>query len=328
MAVFFVNQGVSYAEESHGGYVWAPQRNRSGNRNAGFSTMTDIHQNDFIIHNKDSIVKAISVASTDCYNAQQPSELYSVSNNSWTDEGYRVDCAYYVLDNPIDLRNIKDWLVDHADNSSAFTRVGTCKQQYMCHITEKHAIYILEKALEVQNTRESRNVIQSALEDIVGDLESEYDSVEIENINTIVESSSETVRPVWQGIREPQAMTESSGTGRAKPKRDPQRAANALMRANYCCEYDMYDRTFIRKNGKPYTEPHHLIPISKYRDFDYSVDVMENIVSLCSHCHNLLHYGRLEDKKPVLRKLYEERVDALHTVGLDITLEQLYEYYK
>ena len=88
------------------------------------------------------------------------------------------------------------------------------------------------------------------------------------------------------------------------------------------------DRTFLRKNGNPYTEPHHLIPISKYRDFEYSVDVMENIVSLCSHCHNLLHYGRFEDKVPILEKLYKERKDALHTCGLDLTLEQLKSYYK
>lgn len=54
---------------------------------------------------------------------------------------------------------------------------------------------------------------------------------------------------------------------------------------------------------------------------------MENIVSLCSHCHNLLHYGKLEDKIPVLDKLYDERKEALERVGLGITFEELKEYY-
>lgn len=52
------------------------------------------------------------------------------------------------------------------------------------------------------------------------------------------------------------------------------------------------------------TEPYHLIPISKYKDFDYkncSLDTMENIVSICSHCHNLLHYGKFEDKNLFLK---------------------------
>lgn len=56
--------------------------------------------------------------------------------------------------------------------------------------------------------------------------------------------------------------------------------------------------------------------------------MMENIVSLCSHCHNLLHYGKLKDKLPILKKLYNERKDALVKVGLNISLEELTEYYK
>ena len=55
---------------------------------------------------------------------------------------------------------------------------------------------------------------------------------------------------------------------------------------------------------------------------------MENIVSLCSNCHNLLHYGRFTDKEPILEKLYKDRKEALKKVGLEITLEQLKEYYK
>ena len=55
---------------------------------------------------------------------------------------------------------------------------------------------------------------------------------------------------------------------------------------------------------------------------------MQNIVSLCSHCHNLLHYGKFKDKEPILEKLYNERKDLLTSVGLDITLEGLKKYYK
>ncbi|MBP5362507.1 MAG: hypothetical protein J6Y71_05725 [Ruminococcus sp.] len=70
------------------------------------------------------------------------------------------------------------------------------------------------------------------------------------------------------------------------------------------------------------------MPLSKYQDFDYSLDVMENIVSLCSHCHNLLHYGRFEDKLVILKKLYNERKDALEKCGLHITFDELAEYYR
>lgn len=126
-------------------------------------------------------------------------------------------------------------------------------------------------------------------------------------------------------------MTMSVSTNKLIPKRDPKVAADALARADYKCEVDINDRIFLRKSGIGYTEPHHLIPISKFHDFDYencSLDIMENIVSLCSHCHNLLHYGRNEDKAPVLKQLYEDRKATLAKVGLDITFDELREYYK
>jgi 5-methylcytosine-specific restriction protein A len=58
------------------------------------------------------------------------------------------------------------------------------------------------------------------------------------------------------------------------------------------------------------------------------LDVEENIVSLCSHCRNLLHYGRPVDKEPVLKKLFTDRQAALLAAGLDLgAFEDLMKYY-
>lgn len=113
-------------------------------------------------------------------------------------------------------------------------------------------------------------------------------------------------------------------------KRDINVARNALIRARFLCEYDESDRVFLRKGCDEiyYTEAHHLIPLSEHNDFEYSLDIEENVVSLCSHCHNLLHYGRYEDKKEILQKLYDERVDVLRECKIDITFEQLLNYYR
>lgn len=64
-------------------------------------------------------------------------------------------------------------------------------------------------------------------------------------------------------------MTTASSKERESPKRNPKVAVDALQRADFRCVYNTNYRIFERKNGKGYTEPHHLIPISKYRDFDY-----------------------------------------------------------
>lgn len=114
--------------------------------------------------------------------------------------------------------------------------------------------------------------------------------------------------------------------GRLTYPRDRQVAINALCHAKYRCEYNDAHQTFLRRNsGKPYTEPHHLVPMAFSDDFDVSLDVEENIVSLCSNCHNHIHYGQGADE--LLRKLFAKRQEALRSVGIDITLEQLLKYY-
>ena len=60
-------------------------------------------------------------------------------------------------------------------------------------------------------------------------------------------------------------------------------------------------------------------------DFQYSLDVEENIVSLCSNCHNEIHYGI--NAKNLLIKLYYQRIELLKAKGLDISLDKLLEYY-
>lgn len=115
-----------------------------------------------------------------------------------------------------------------------------------------------------------------------------------------------------------------------KYKRDINVAKNALVRAQFLCEYNNKDKLFLRKGSqdKFYTEAHHLIPLSKNQEFEYSLDIEENIVSLCSHCHNLLHYGRYEDKRNILEKLFKDRQNALSKCGIHISLPDLLNYYK
>mgnify|MGYP000040146746 FL=1 len=97
--------------------------------------------------------------------------------------------------------------------------------------------------------------------------------------------------------------------------------------ANYTCEIDAQHQTFIRKKDDlPYTEPHHLVPMAYSDDFDVSLDIEENIVSLCSTCHNQVHYGK--DIEIILKPLYERRKDFLARVGIYITYAELLKMYK
>ena len=103
----------------------------------------------------------------------------------------------------------------------------------------------------------------------------------------------------------------------------------AIQLANYCCEVDFNHVTFIRKsNNKNYTEAHHLIPLNRQFDKKFenvSLDCPANIVSLCSNCHNLLHYGK--DKETILFNLYNKHYERLKRSGIDITFQELLSFY-
>ena len=64
----------------------------------------------------------------------------------------------------------------------------------------------------------------------------------------------------------------------------------------------------------------------KYSEqFEYSLDTEVNIVSLCSHCHNLIHYGKDADR--LIRKLYEDRAEYLEMAGIGISEDELLKLY-
>lgn len=108
--------------------------------------------------------------------------------------------------------------------------------------------------------------------------------------------------------------------------RDRQRAVNALAHAGFTCEIDPQHPTFIRKRSdKSYTEPHHLVPLAMQDQFDVSLDVEENIISMCSNCHNEIHYG--EDADRLIRELYKKRKDYLAKVGIAVSEEELLLMY-
>ena len=105
-------------------------------------------------------------------------------------------------------------------------------------------------------------------------------------------------------------------------------AHNALRKAGYLCEVDSSHLLFIRKNSDiPYTEPHHLIPLSAAGQFNgIELDREQNVVSLCSGCHNWLHYGSNIDI--ILKPLYEKRCDLLRLIGIDVSYEKLRAFYE
>lgn len=76
---------------------------------------------------------------------------------------------------------------------------------------------------------------------------------------------------------------------------------DTLLRANGICELCACKAPFETKEGKPYLEVHHVIPLSMD-----GTDDLTNTLALCPNCHRRMHYGTdltKEEKKIIEIKL-------------------------
>ncbi|OXI94940.1 MULTISPECIES: HNH endonuclease [Burkholderia] len=68
--------------------------------------------------------------------------------------------------------------------------------------------------------------------------------------------------------------------------RNPDVVAEVLDRADGKCEICHGDAPFMRRDGRPYLEVHHVVQLA-----DGGEDTTENAVAVCPNCHRRAHYG-------------------------------------
>lgn len=72
-------------------------------------------------------------------------------------------------------------------------------------------------------------------------------------------------------------------------KRSPYVVAEVLLRANGKCQSCRCDAPFLKEDGTPFLEVHHIEWLSKGGE-----NSVENAIALCPNCHRQAHYGVLE----------------------------------
>ncbi|MFA2809134.1 HNH endonuclease [Bacillus mycoides] len=181
-----------------------------------------------------------------------------------------------------------------------------------------------EKVLNVTNPRSIfLTNISESLRDLIIEIlrnpESNYQyQIEQENVGSVIIEDTPKYVP-----------SKSKGEGSGAYKRDSKTAKNAIVLANYKCEIDLNHEDFISKvTKKNYVEAHHLIPMGFQDDFQKSIDVEANIISLCAHCHKKLHHAEYKVIEPLIEKLYDARINRLNNCGINIDKYEFLNYYK
>ncbi|RUS64941.1 HNH endonuclease [Pseudorhodobacter sp. E13] len=69
-------------------------------------------------------------------------------------------------------------------------------------------------------------------------------------------------------------------------QRNPDVVAQALVNAKGVCQRCCQPAPFTRKDGAPYLEVHHIIPLAIG-----GLDTLGNVAAICPNCHREAHFG-------------------------------------
>ena len=108
--------------------------------------------------------------------------------------------------------------------------------------------------------------------------------------------------------------------------RSRQTALRAIQRSGFKCEAEPGIPLFTaRSSGKPYLEPHHLIPVSLGAAFSKSLDHLDNLYALSPHHHRRIHFGKVDECVDVIDRLLHRRSNVLSRYG--VTSANIVEFY-
>lgn len=253
---------------------------------------------------------------------------------------YINDCGYWYKNDANDIlrdtRNEKAWRNDFSFERQHLVEQGCMKSggNGRWEITEKGREYLSHlKELAVQ--QEAGIVLRytpaffQALISSQSMIESMEDELLITQLAQKAHRTERRISPLNNGPQERGAVSNRSSNGNIY-LRKPAVARYALERAGNLCEINPEHSSFFRRDGVTlYMEPHHLIPMSLTDFFGVNLDREQNIFSLCSHCHNQIHYGTKEDVRRLVSRLFLSRKNEVCSIlGREISLEDLYQIYR
>ncbi|MDE0156497.1 MAG: HNH endonuclease [Gammaproteobacteria bacterium] len=148
----------------------------------------------------------------------------------------------------------------------------------------------------VESLSDDRMVITDAGRALLNLLEIYEPDVAIFDYDELEKKTSEELRKIKEshgshrpiGIDKPEKVKQIV----VRYARSPQVQAYVLNRAGNACELCSNQAPFVKEDGTPFLEIHHIVQLSQG-----GPDTSENTVALCPNCHRHLHYGKDQKKK-------------------------------
>lgn len=164
MKYWWVNQNQTFRQESEGGYLWSPKRNKNNALNHFYETMREVAPGDVVFSFCNAVIQSVGIINSYGYESPRPIEFGKVGSQ-WDTSGWKVDVNYNSVGRKIRPKNHMDQIARHLPKKySPIREDGGGNQVYLAEIPAKMAAVLVELI-----GAEAGSIVQRALEVIHGD---------------------------------------------------------------------------------------------------------------------------------------------------------------
>ncbi|SDN62531.1 HNH endonuclease [Bacillus sp. OK048] len=176
MNYFLVFQNKSYKEERNGGYLWAPQKNNTGQTFHHWTDMKMIKKEDIVFNSYNGNLVSVLIAKENCTEHERPTGLDQL--DLWEKDGWLVNAEYIDLKAPITYKDYMEDILKLQDNKYApFNKSGRGNTGYLFRVSEELANFLFEIIERTNGVSRERFQIENNLkEEIIKQIENDLDS--------------------------------------------------------------------------------------------------------------------------------------------------------
>jgi putative restriction endonuclease len=110
MRFWWASQNQTYRQETEGGYLWSPKRNKGGGFNPFYEFMKELAPGDLVFSFADTWIRKIGIVQGYCFESPQPPEFGALGQRVWDNIGWSVSVRFFPLAKPIRPKDHMDLL--------------------------------------------------------------------------------------------------------------------------------------------------------------------------------------------------------------------------
>lgn len=100
MRFWWASQNQTYRQETEGGYLWSPKRNKNGGFSPFYEFMRELAPGDIVFSFADTWIRKVGIVQGYCHESPRPLEFGALGERAWDDIGWSAKVAFLRLSRP------------------------------------------------------------------------------------------------------------------------------------------------------------------------------------------------------------------------------------